>query len=291
MDENEINPYKEAYNRGLITNKDYINVIHGKIYDDEGVELEKVEVYHNHDENRFVGYYIPEGYKSIRVYFNTKMGLHSLLKYFDKVCFNISFLNKDKDFDVIYSYAKAISSYMFRHYNVRKEDALIEYLITKGLETTDEEYLFNDKMRKFYFTDNKLSGDERKEIALINTNRNRQKTIRYKVEEAIEYFIQGTNYISQKDLAKFLDTTIRNVNRNLTKEDKDRIKKRNIELTGFPTQNEYTKAKNIDKVIDAYLELKDNEIKVNATNISKLTDIHRVTVSKILKEEDIFTQL
>lgn len=291
MTEENINPYKEAYKRGLITHKDYLVESDGLIFDEDGVKLDFINVYHHKNSDRFVGYYIPDGFKSIRIYFNPKMGLHSLLKYYNKVCFDIAFLNKEKDFDDLFSYANAISKYMFVNYDVRKDEDVIKNILTKGLETNEDDYKFNNRMRKYYFTDNNLSGDEKRHIALINTNKNRSKTTRVSVEEAIEYFIQGNKYISSKDIAEFLRINIKTLNRNLTQEDRDRIKQRNIELTGFPTQNEYVKAKNIDKVIDSYIKLKSNNSKPNGVNISKDTGIHRVTVCKILNEEEIFNEI
>lgn len=292
MKENDNNPYKEAHKNQIITHKDYLIVDNGVVCDLDGVQMDFVEVYHDKIPNQLVGYYIPDGYNSIRVHFNMNMGLKSLLKYINKISFDIGFLNKDKDFDEIMKYCKFVFSYMLSEYNVYPKEEYMSNIITRGYDTTEDEYIFNS-VRKFYFTDNKLTGEDRKRIALINTNKNRSKTTRAKVEGAIEYLIQGDSYISQKEIAEYLNVTVRTVRMNLTLDDKKRISQRNTELTGCPTMNEYIKNKNIDSVIDSYMFLKDKGIKPTSVNISKNIEetqdhkVHRVTVSKILKDESV----
>lgn len=291
MNNDVFNLYKEAYKRGLLITRDYIVISKGEVFDLDGVLLDCVDVYHDKEQHLKVGYYIPDGYKSIRVHFSINMGLNSLTKHFNKICFDIGFLNSDKEYKDVVRYCKLCASYMFSGYTLKPKDELIDFIVTKGMNTNELEYNHN-KVRKYYFIDNTLNGEERKRIALISMNKNRSKTKRHKIEEAIEYFIEGNKYISQKDIADFLGISVRTVRMNITPEDKKRIRNRNIELTGFPTMNEWTRSRNIDKIIDAILSLRNEGVKDTAINISKETGIHRVTVSKILKsEEDYFNSL
>ena len=287
MNDTKINLYTLAKNHRIITHKDYISIKNYDICDLDGVVLDFSPIEY---EGKKVGYYIPEGYNSIKIYYNPKLGLNSQIKYFNKICFDIGFLNKDRDFNQIARYCKLAADYLFSKYKFDIKESKIKNIVSKGMDVFENEYV-HYKPKKYYFTDKTLTGEERKYIALTNMNENRTKTNRFKVEGAIEYFIQGDEYISQDKLAKFLNTTIRTVKRNLTLEDKERIKGRNIELTGFPTHNEYMKSLHIDMVCDSYIKLKDLGRKTTVTNIANDTGIHRVTVSKILSKESLIKQL
>lgn len=283
------NLYKEAFKNKIVLYKDYLKIKNQQAYDEHNNLLESIQVYHYNHPERLVAYYIPQGYKSIRFYINSHMGVKSKLRYFNKVCFDIGFLNKEKEIKTLLLYTAKIHRYLFKKYQIKHNPKNTVTLIKKGINTNF--YNFENKnkhitgLRKFFYIDPSLTPQEKKLIAVKNTNKLRTKNTRYKIEEAIEYFLLGDEYISQSNIAEYTKTSISTVKMNLTPEDKQRIKQRNIELVGFPTLNEYTKALNTDKVIDAYIDLKNQNIKPTAIKISELTNIHRVTVSKILKTE------
>jgi len=291
MKDQKFNLYKEAAKKRIITQKDYIRVYQNKILSMEGKPLDFNPVYHDINHNKLVGYFIPEGYKSIRVHFSMNMGVNSLSRLYNKICFDIGFLNSDKRFNEVFNFCNLTASYMFSNNKLIPKKKLTEIILTKGMETTEKNYS-HSKARKYYFTDQSISGEDRKRIALINMNKNRSKTNREKVEEAIEYFIHGDEYILQRSIAKFLNVSLSTVRMNMTPQDKQRIADRNFELTGCPTINEYTRCQNIDKITEAYIKLKEKKQNINILNLSKISGIHRVTVSKIIQnEKDIFEGL
>lgn len=296
--------YSEAYKRGIITKKDFIRPYNDVFIDNDGFIIDNViKVFHEFDsdspkEKRLVGFYFPDSYKSIKIYFNINIGLNSALKYFNGLCFNIGFLNKEKDFNELLNFCILASRYIFDKYKIAKREEHISDLITMGLETETTEYNFTErKMKKFYFTDASLSPKERQNISLINSNKFRRNTNREKIESAIEALMELEHFVGHKDIADLTGLDLATISRNLTEEDKDRIKFKNIETTGFPTPQEYTKSLNIDLVIDSILRLRSKKKKTTSVNISKdisentTHQLHRVTVSKILKEEPIIKEI
>lgn len=296
--ENQLNLYSEAYKRGIIIQKNFIEPYEDVFIDDEGVIIDNaLDVYHiekdDNNEHRFVGYYFPDGYKSIKIYFNLKIGLSSSLKYFNGLCFNIGFLNKEKNFNELLDFCILASKNIFDKYKITKREIHISDLITLGLETELSEYNFiNKKMKKFYFTDNSLSPKERQQISLTRSSQFRRYSKREKIESAIEYLMESDEYIGHSDISKITGLSVTIISRNLTEEDRERIQCKNTQVTGFPTHNEYVKNLNLDLVLNSYLSLKEKGKKTTAVNISehisKTTKhkLHRVSVSKILKKKE-----
>lgn len=120
-------------------------------------------------------------------------------------------------------------------------------------------------------------------ITRRNSSRELKKS---KINQAIKRLESKNDFITHREIAGEASICFHTVKK-IIELFKDRINEHNIKVSGTSDYNEFISNKNIELLKEAIIKLKKQNKKINKNTISLISGLHRNTVSRILKKNNI----
>jgi hypothetical protein len=228
---------------------------------------------------KLVGYYLKGGYDVIRLGFpklKDNVVIKPNVKY--RIVYIITYLNIEKDFDVIVRACMAYLSYVMNLSDLTLIQEKVAEMVEFCLDTMNEVKL--KEGRKIFWVEgsSSLSLKDKRKVVMALNNFNAKKDLLKKITDAMYSVIEeGVEFVSPNSVQAKINSHTKDTVRTYMRVYKDEVDQHNLELFGTDDYNEYLKFSSLDKIRKAVNEV-DNPTKAK---VARETGLHYNTVCKL----------
>lgn len=218
----------------------------------------------------------------------SKQPKYSQLNFFlERMCYNLGFLNKHKNTNHLLRYIEIVIYNKYYMYNYNIDHRKYKQQIKKGKTMELEEMNFTT--RKYMFLDEYKNLSKDMKIKIMNTDRYENlvtETTQVVLKAVTDLLSNYGDFIHNELIAEKTKLPLSTVQK-YTEVHRDRINKHNKKNYGTDNYNEYQHECNIRDIKYEIMNAKIENTKPSIKQISEKLKLHRNTVSRLIKENQL----